>query len=409
MSRSRLVVGLDIGTTKVCAIVSEVDENGLKIIGMGSHPSRGLRKGVVNNIESTCASIEAAVADAEQESGVDIHSVFVGMTGWQVKSIMSHGVAALRKGEVGKVDFDRVMEAASAVVIPNDREVIHVLPCEYIVDDKVEKDPLGHKGVRFEVNCHVVTSESTSIDNIFECCRETGLYVEQIVFEPLAGAQSVLTKGEKEEGVAMIDIGGGTCDLVIVSGGAVIHSAVIPLGGVHITNDIAQVLKVPVTPTAEMLKLLHGVALQEMAGLGEIEVEIPGQRIVQFVKEDLLAQIIEKRVEEMLRLVEAEIANSGFEEGVRTGIVLTGGSSLLKGMDQLAQRVFQLPVRIGRPGNFANDFPQIDNPIYSTAVGLVLHGQKGGSKRSALSIKDRIGIDGVISRMKRWFGGLSAR
>lgn len=409
MSRPRLIVGLDIGTTKVCAIVGEVNGDGVKVIGMGSHPSRGLRKGVVNNIESTCASIEAAVADAEQTSGIDIHSAYVGMTGWQVKSLMSHGVAALRKGVVEPVDFERVMEAASAVVIPNDREVIHVLPCEYIVDGKVAKEPLGKSGVRFEVNCHVVTGEITSLDNIYECCRETGLYVEEIVFEPLASAYSVLIPKEKEQGVAMIDIGGGTSDLVIVSGGSVIHSAVIPLGGNHVTNDIAQVLKIPVFPTAEFLKLNHGVALCELAGAGEIEVEIPGDRVVQFVKEDLLAEIIEKRVEEMLRLVEAEISGSGFEEEVRTGIVLTGGSSLLKGIDILAERVFQLPVRIGRPSEFGRDFPEIDSPVFSTAIGLILHGLNSSQKRGKGGSRSPMGIDNVISRMKKWFGNLRAR
>ena len=405
MSRSDLIVGLDVGTTKVCAVVAEVTDTGVNILGIGSHPCRGLRKGVVNNIESTTASIIKALEQAEAHSGCEIHSVYVGITGWQIKSLMSHGVAALKSGKVGKREMDRVMEAASAVVIPSDREVIHVLPCEYRVDGKSQSQPLGMEGVRFEVNCHVVTSVSASVDNILECCRAAGLHVEEVVFEPLASYRSVLTEAEQQQGVAMLDMGGGTSDLVIIRNGSVVFSTVIPLGGYHMTNDIAQVLKIPADPTAEMLKLKYGMALRELTDDQLVEIRVPDEPEPRVIAKQVLAEIIENRAEEMLRLVRVEVENSGFEQDAETGIVLTGGCSLLPGIDRMAERVFRIPARTGNPIGLGGKVKDIDNPRYATGTGLVLHGAMTNRKNGSNPIAKRVRIDGMISRMKEWISG----
>lgn len=407
MNQSSIIVGLDIGTTKVCAIVGEIQPEGIKVIGVGTHPSRGLRKGVVNNIESTCNSLEKAVEEAEIHSDCEIHSVFVGITGWQIKSMMSHGVVALRENVVVKKDVERVMEAASAVVIPGDRQVIHVLPCEYIVDGKARQRPIGKSGVRFEVNCHVVTSVRASVENLYECCRQTGLYVENVVFEPLASAMAVLSDDERENGVAMIDIGGGTSDLVILRNGAVVHSAVIPLGGNHLTNDISQVLKIPPRPTAELLKQRYSAALSSLILEDrEIEVEVPGLREVRYVSQRILAEITENRLEEMFRLIRSEMESSGFAEEAQTGIVLTGGTTLLAGTEKLAEEVFQMPARIGLPKGVFGIENEISNPQFSTAVGLLLHGAKHVGKNGRGYSGERIGLDQMLVRMKKWIANL---
>lgn len=407
MNRSSIIVGLDIGTTKVCAIVGELHPEGIKIIGIGTHPSRGLRKGVVNNIESTCASIEKAVEEAEIHSDCEINSVFVGITGWQIKSMMSHGVAALKENAVGKKDVDRVMEAASAVVIPKDRQVIHVLPCEYIVDGKARKRPIGKTGVRFEVNCHVVTSARASVENLCECCRQTGLYVENVIFEPLASAMAVLSDDERTNGVAMIDIGGGTSDMVIVRNGAVVHSAVIPLGGNHLTNDISQVLKIPPKPTAELLKQRYSAALSSLILEDqEIEVEVPGLREVRFVSQRILAEITENRMEEMFRLIHSEMESSGFADEAQTGIVLTGGTTLLAGTEKLAEEVFRMPSRIGLPKGVFGKENVIGNPQFSTAVGLLLYGAKQVEKSGQGYTGERTGLDQMLVRVKKWIANL---
>lgn len=405
MSRSNLIVGLDIGTTKACAVVGEVTEGKVNILGVGTHPCHGLRKGVVNNIESTCASIERALEQAEERSGCEIKSVYVGITGWQIKSLMSHGVAALRDGAVGKHDLERVMEAANAVVIPSDREVLHVLPCAYRVDGQVLNEPLGRQGVRFEVNCHVVTSASASVDNVIECCNLSGLNVEAVVFEPLASSRSVLADDKGAGAVAMLDIGGGTSDMILFENGSVYHSLVIPLGGNHLTSDIAQVLKIPMKPTAENLKLAHGVALRELADGREIEVPIEGEREPRRISQAVLADIIEHRMEEMLRLVRTELQNAGFGERSDSEVILTGGCAMLAGIERLAERVFNLPVRIGVPRGFGGKVKDVDSPLYATGVGLVLYGAQNHGTPSRFALRQSVSIENVVSRVRSWFAG----
>lgn len=397
-----IIVGLDIGTTKICAIVGEVGENGLSIIGIGTHPSKGLRKGVVVNIESTVSSIKKAVEEAELMAGCEITSVYTGIAGGHIKSINSHGIIGIRNGEVADADIKRVIDAAKAVNIPMDREIIHVLPQEFIVDDQDGiKEPLGMSGVRLEAKVHIVTAAVTSAQNIVKCCNRTGLDVRDIVLQQLASSEAVLSPEEKELGVVLVDIGGGTTDIAVFADGSIKHTAVIALGGNHITNDIAVGLRTP-NVEAEKIKKKYGCALASMVKRDEmIEVPSVGGRKPRTVSRQILAEIIEPRVEEILTLVNREVIKAGFEDVVASGVVLTGGSAGLDGMPDIAEQIFNLPVRKGVPAGISGLTDIVNSPMYSTGVGLVLYGYKNRSE-DKFRVGEKNIFGKITKRMKEW-------
>ncbi len=404
MKKGDLIVGLDIGTTKVAAIVGEITDDGIDIIGIGSHPSRGLRKGVVINIESTVESIKKAIAEAELMAGCDITSVYAGIAGGHIKGINSHGIVAIKDKEVRDTDIFRVIDAAQAVAIPLDREVIHVIPQEYVVDGQDGiKDPLGMSGVRLESKVHIVTAAVTSAQNIVKCANRCGLNVNDIILQPLASADAVLTHEEKELGVALLDIGGGTSDLVVFSEGAVVHTSVITLGGNHITNDIAVGLRTP-SAEAERIKQKYGCALASLVQKDEtIEVPSVGGRKPRVLSRQILAEIIEPRVEEIFSLIQQEVIKSGFEDRMASGIVLTGGSVILEGMPELAEQVFNTPVRRGAPRGIGGLVDVVKSPMYATGVGLVIWGSRMMAS-SRFKVRDANLYAKVKDRMKEWFG-----
>jgi len=404
MKKGELIVGLDIGTTKVAAIVGEVTDDGIDIIGIGSHPSRGLRKGVVINIESTVESIKKAISEAELMAGCDITSVYAGIAGGHIKGINSHGIVAIKEKEVKETDLMRVIDAAQAVAIPLDREVIHVLPQEYIVDGQDGiKEPLGMSGVRLEAKVHIVTAAVTSAQNIVKCANRCGLNVNDIILQPLASAESILTNEEKELGIALVDVGGGTSDLVIYSEGAVVHTSVITLGGNHVTNDVAVGLRTPAAE-AERIKQKYGCALSSMVEKDEtIEVPSVGGRKPRILSRQILAEIIEPRVEEIFNLVQQEIIKSGFEDRIASGIALTGGSVILEGVPELAEQAFNMPVRRGAPRGIGGLVDVVKSPMYATGVGLVIWGSKT-RESSRFKVRENNLYAKVKDRMKEWFG-----
>ncbi len=399
-----LVVGLDIGTTKICTVVGEVVDGRVNIIGLGTYPSKGLRKGVVINIESTVQSIKKAVEEAELMAGCHITSVYTGIAGGHIKGINSHGVIAVKNREIGPNDVKRVIDAASAIAIPMDREVIHVIPQEFIVDDQDGiKDPIGMSGVRLEGRVHIVTGAITSAQNIIKCANRAGLDVDDIVLEQLGSSEAVLTPEEKELGVAIIDIGGGTTDLVIFSSGSIKHTAVFSLAGSHITNDISMGLRTPVEE-AEKIKKQYGCALTTMVRKDEtIEVPSVGGRQPRVLSRQTLAEIVEPRVEEILTLVHNEIVRTGYGNLIASGMVLTGGSAILEGTPELAEQIFNLPVRRGTPTGIGGLVDLVNSPIYATGVGLVLYGS-----RNKVQSRFRVGEGNIFSkvtrRMKEWIG-----
>ncbi len=403
MGKKSLVVGLDIGTYKICAIVGELGDAGIEIIGVGTHPSHGLRKGVVIDIESTVNSIKRAVEEAEIMAGCEINSVFAGIAGGHIKGFNSHGVVAVKNKEVAKGDIERVIDAGRAVAIPMDREVLHILPQEYIVDDQDGiKEPLGMSGVRLEARVHIVTGAATSAQNIIKCCNRTGLNVTEFVLEPLASAEAVLTPEEKELGVALVDMGGGTTDIVLFHDGAVKHTAVLGVGGNHLTNDIAAGLRTPIAE-AERIKQKFGCAKVVMAA-GDDEVEVPsmGGRNPRTISRRILCEIIEPRLEEIFQLLRREILKSGHEDSLASGMVMTGGSTLLPGMVEMAEETCNMPVRLGVPAQVGGLTDVISSPVYSTGVGLVLLGLKR-QDRKILRIAEKNVISKVSNRMVEWF------
>ena len=402
MGKKSLVVGLDIGTYKICAIVGELGESGLEIVGVGSHPSHGLRKGVVIDIESTVSSIKRAVEEAEIMAGCEINSVFAGIAGGHIKGFNSHGVVAVKNKEVAKGDIERVIDAGRAVAIPMDREVLHILPQEYIVDDQDGiKEPLGMSGVRLEAKVHIVTGAATSAQNIIKCCNRTGLNVTEFVLEPLASADAVLTREEKELGVALVDMGGGTTDIVLFHDGAVKHTAVLGVGGNHLTNDIAAGLRTPIAE-AERIKQRFGCAKVAMAGDDEVEVPSMGGRNPRTISRRILCEIIEPRLEEVFQLLRREILKSGYEDSLASGMVMTGGSTLLPGMVEMAEEACNMPVRLGVPTQVGGLTDVVSSPIYATGVGLVLFGLKRQDRRM-LRIAEKNVISKVSNRMAEWF------
>ena len=401
-----MIVGLDIGTSKVVAIVGEiVDDGSLNIIGIGSHRSRGLKKGTVVNIESTVESIQHAIAEAEMMAGCQIHSVYAGIAGSHIRSMNSHGIVAIRDGEVERADIERVIDAAQAVAIPADQKVLHILPQEYLIDaQEGVKEPLGMSGVRLEAKVHLVTCAINAVQNIEKCIKRCNLAVDEIILEQLASAYSVLTEDEKELGVCLVDIGGGTSDIAIFTEGSIRHTGVIPSAGDQVTNDIAMALRTP-TDDADEIKVKYACALTQLAnGADSIKVPSVGDRPPRELSRQALAEVVEPRYVELFTLVQQELQRSGFQDMLAAGIVLTGGTSKMEGVVDLAEEIFHAPVRIGAPHNVAGLADIVRNPIYSTGVGLLLYGLKQFQEQGGIITKGEPRIT-LVSRVKSWFQG----
>ncbi|MDH4189554.1 MAG: cell division protein FtsA [Betaproteobacteria bacterium] len=398
-----LIVGLDIGTSKVAALVAELRADGsLEILGMGSHESRGLKKGVVVNIESTVNSIQRALEEAELMADCKITSAFVGIAGSHIKSFNSTGMVAIKDKEVTALDVQRAMETARAVNIPTDQQILHVLRQEFIIDGQEDvREPIGMSGVRLEVKVHIVTGAVSAAQNIVKCVRRCGLEVNDLILQPLASSRAVLSEDEKDLGVCLVDIGGGTSDIAVFTHGAIRHTAVIPVAGDQVTNDIAMALRTP-TAEAEHIKVLHGVALRQLADPNEM-IEVPGigERAPRSMSRQTLAEVIGPRVEELFSLAQHVLRDSGFEELLSSGIVLTGGSAVMRGMVELGEEIFHMPVRVGTPRYAGGLAEVVRNPRYATAVGLLFEGaaqmQQGRLSRQSGSFK------AVLSRMREWF------
>ncbi len=402
--RENLIVGLDIGTTKICAIVGNVTDDGVEIVGIGTSPSSGLRKGVVINIESTVASIKKAVGEAELMAGCDIKSVYAGIAGGHIKGINSQGVIAIKNREVSPEDIKRVIDAAKALAIPMDREVIHILPQEFIIDEQDGiREPLGMSGVRLEAKVHIVTGAVASAQNIVKSCNRAGLDVADIVLEQLASSEAVLSHDEKDLGVCLVDIGGGTTDIAIFCEGAIKYSSVLSIGGNHLTNDVAIGLRTPMVE-AEKIKRNHGCCLSSMIGKDEkIEVPSVGGRQPRELSRSVLCEILGPRVEELFTLVNREIIKSGLEDSIASGVVITGGSSILEGMPELAEQVFNLPVRRGVPQRIGGLVDVVNSPVYATGVGLIIYGSKNIGIKDPTPIRQKTAFSGLFERIKMWF------
>lgn len=369
-----MIVALDIGTSKVVCMVAEVSEGDVEVIGVGTHPARGLKRGVVVNIESTVQSIQRAVEAAELMAGVKIHSVSVGVSGSHIASQNSHGIVALQSKEVTSSDVERVIEAAQAVAIPADQRILHVLPQEYLIDNQEGiKEPLGMSGVRLEAKVHLITGATNAIQNIEKCVRRCGLEIDAVVLEQLASGYAVITDDEKDLGVCMVDIGGGTTDIAIFTQGSIRHTAVIPVAGDQVSNDIAMALRTPMQH-ADQIKIKYACALAQLARADEtIKVPSVGDRPARDLSRQALAEVVEPRYEELFTLVQAELRRSGFEDLVAAGIVLTGGTSKMEGAVELAEEIFHMPVRLAKPTGVGGVDDMLSNPIYATAIGLLLY------------------------------------
>ena len=400
----KLLVGLDIGTSKVVAIVAELSgENRLEVIGIGSNASRGLKRGVVVNIESTVQSIQRAVEEAELMAGCEINTVYTGIAGSHVRSLNSHGIVAIRDKEVSRSDVERVIDAARAVAIPADQRILHVLPQEFIIDAQEGiPEPIGMSGVRLEAKVHLVTGAVSAAQNIVKCVQRCGLHVEDIVLEQLASSHAVLTEDEKELGICIVDMGGGTTDIAVFCGGAIQHTAVIPIAGTQVTNDIAVSLRTP-AQYAEEIKIKYACALSQLANPDEtIEVPSVGDRPPRRLARQTLAEVVEPRYEELYQLIRDELRRSGFEELIAAGIVLTGGSAKMEGAIELAEEVFHMPVRLGVPQHVDGLADVVRNPIHATGVGLLLYG-KNAIQAKAEAASSGSGVSGVFNRMRSWF------
>jgi cell division protein FtsA len=405
LSGGNMIVGLDIGTSKVVAIVGEINpEGGLNIVGIGRHKSRGLKKGTVVNIESTVQSIQRAVEEAELMAGCQIHSVYAGIAGSHVRSMNSHGIVAIRDKEVYPADIERVIDAAQAVAIPADQKVLHILPQEYIIDSQEGiKEPLGMSGVRLEAKVHLVTCATNAAQNIEKCIKRCGLETDEIILEQLASSYSVLTEDEKELGVCLVDIGGGTTDIAIFTEGAIRHTGVIPIAGDQVTNDIAMALRTP-TDHAEELKIKYACALSQLASPDDmIKVPSVGERPPRELSRQALADVVEPRYDELFHLIQAEIRQSGYEDLLAAGMVFTGGTSKMEGVAELAEEIFHMPVRIGMPVEVSGLVDIVRNPTYSTAVGLLLYGVQQAHEREG-SVSRDTGIT-LMDKVKSIFKG----
>ena len=401
-----VIVGLDIGTSKVVALVGEITADGsIEVIGLGSQPSRGLKKGVVVNIESTVQSIQRAVEEAELMADCEINAVYAGIAGSHVRSLNSHGVVAIRDREVNHGDVEHVIDAAKAVAIPADQRILHVLPQEFIIDGQEGiRDPIGMSGVRLEAKVHIVTGADSAAQNIIKCVQRCGLVVEDVVLEQLASSFAVLTDDEKELGVCLVDVGGGTTDIAVFGNGAIRHTAVIPIAGDQVTNDIAVSMRTP-TQYAEDIKIRYACALSQLANPDEsIEVPSVGDRPARRLARQTLAEIVEPRYEELFNLIREELRRSGFEEMIAAGIVLTGGSARMEGAIELAEEIFHVPVRLGLPGQVKGLSDVVRNPIYSTGVGLLLYARDNSAPASRSAALGG-NVAGVFDRMRSWFKG----
>lgn len=399
-----LIVGLDIGTTKVCAIVGEQNDKGnLEIIGLGTHPSFGLKRGVVVNIDKTVDSIKNAVEEAERMAGCEIQNVIVGIAGGHIKGVSGHGMITLRNREVTKRDVERVIESANALIIPADREIIHVIPQEYIVDgERGIKDPVGIFGMKLETNVHIVTGQVTAAQNLVKCIHSSGMDVSDVVLEQIASSEAVLSEDEKEIGCVLIDIGGGTTDIAIFSAGSIRYTENLTLGGDHLDRDVALGLSTPLAESRK-LKEKHGVALSELVQPQDIvEVESVAGRKSRHVSKRDLALIIEPRMEEIFTFVKREILKSGYKDLLPAGAVITGGTIKMNGTVELAERILEMPVRRGIPSQIGGISDIIANPIYSTGVGLVQYGYSSNGN-SKIRIRDENIFGKVFDRMKNWF------
>ncbi|MBQ0833734.1 cell division protein FtsA [Marinobacter sp.] len=401
-----MIVGLDIGTSKVVAIVGKRKMDGtIEVVGIGSHPSRGLKRGVVVNIETTVQAIQRAVEEAELMAGCRIHSVYAGIAGSHIKSLNSHGIVAIRDREVTQADIDRVIDAAQAVAIPADQKILHILPQEFVIDNQEGiKEPMGMSGVRLEAKVHLVTCAVNAAQNIEKCIRRCGLEADDIILEQLASSHAILTEDEKELGVCVVDMGGGTTDIAVFTGGAIRHTAVIPIAGDQVTNDIAMALRTP-TQNAEEIKIKYACALTQLAGADEtIKVPSVGDRAPRDLSRQALAEVVEPRYEELFTLVQSELRRSGFEDLVPAGIVITGGSSTMEGVVELAEEIFHMPVRLACPHAVSGMTEVVNNPIYATGVGLLIHGfrQMDLGRVPVLKGED---APSLFERMKAWFTG----
>ena len=400
-----MIVGLDIGTSKVVAIVGEINSaDEIDIIGIGSHPSRGLKKGVVVNIESTVHSIQRAVEEAELMAGCQIHSVYTGIAGSHVRSINSHGIVAIKDREVTAADVDRVIDAARAVAIPADQRILHILPQEFVIDGQEGiREPIGMAGVRLEAKVHLITGAVSAAQNIIKCVRRCGLEVDDIILEQLASSYSVLTDDEKDLGVCLVDVGGGTTDIAVFCEGAIRHTAVIPIAGDQVTNDIAVAMRTP-TQHAEEIKIKYACALKQLANPDEtIEVPGVGERPARKLSRMTLIDVVEPRYSELLDLVAAELRRSGFEDLIAAGVVLTGGSAKMEGVVELAEEIFNMPVRLGVPQYVSGLADVVRNPIHATGVGLLLFGQ--ANREMGREFFGDSGIGSIWKRMTEWFKG----
>lgn len=401
--QENIIVGLDIGTTKICAVVGEVTGKKINIIGIGTHPSIGLRKGVVVNIESTVESIQKAIEEAELMAGCEISSVYAGIAGGHITGFNSRGIVAIKGPEVTQQDVDRVIDAARAVAIPMDREVIHVIPQEFIIDDQGGiQNPIGMSGVRLEAKIHIVTGAVTSAHNIVKCANRSGLDVCDIILEPLASGEAVLTDEEKDLGTALLDLGGGTSDLAIFSGNNIKHTFVLSLGGNNLTNDISIGLRASMAD-AEKIKTKYGTCISRSIGADDT-IDVPGMggRKPRKLQRQILGEILEPRMEEIFTLIKREVFRAGMEKIVTSGVVLTGGTSLLEGVTEVAESVFDLPTRLGTPRGISGLTDVVNNPMYATGVGLVLYGAKNQPKKK-FRIRDSNIFNRIMTRMKRWF------
>lgn len=407
MSKKDFVVGLDIGTTKICCIVGELSEaGGIDIVGIGTAPSTGLRKGAVINIDTTVESITKAIEEAELMAGVEISTVYTGIAGGHIKSFNSTGIVAIKDREVTEQDVQRVIDAAKAVAIPLDREVIHIIPQEYMIngEDGI-RDPIGMSGVRLEAKVHIVTGAVSSAQNIIKCANKAGLNVSEICLEPIASSEAVLTQDEKELGVVLVDIGGGTSDIAIFKDGSIVYTSVLAIGGNHITNDIAVGLRTPQNE-AEQIKIKWGCSMAALVKPEEtIEVPGVGGRKPRVVSRRLLAEIIEPRVEEMFSLIQREVMKSGFQDLLSGGVVITGGATLLEGMPELAEFVFELPVKRGLPLGIGGLKDVVNSPKFATGVGLLKYGARNLQK-SRFPIREKNIYDKVRGSMRSWIKDL---
>lgn len=404
-SDNKMIVGLDIGTSKIVAIVGAITPEGrLEIVGIGTHRSTGIKKGVVVNIESTVLSIQRAVEEAELMAGCQIHSVYAGIAGSHIRSLNSHGIVAIKDREVYLQDLERVIDAAQAVAIPADQKILHILPQEFLIDDQDGvKEPLGMSGVRLEAKVHLVTCAVNAAQNIEKCIRRCGLEVEDIILEQLASSHAVLTEDEKELGVCVVDIGGGTTDIAIFKDGAIRHTGVIPIAGDQVTNDIAMALRTP-TPNAEEIKIKYACALAKLTSPDEtIKVPSVGDREPRDLSRQALAEVVEPRYDELFTLVQSELRRSGYEDLIAAGIVLTGGTSKMEGVIELAEEIFHMPVRLGSPQNIRGLTDIVNNPIYSTGVGLLLYAMKQhqeGGRQTQLRKEPQ---QSLFAKVKRFF------